>query len=74
MIEPTACPTGSYANNLGSDDCTECPQGFACPDPTQAPQGCPAGEYQNTRGKTSCQQVPPILYMFEFITPGYDIL
>lgn len=37
------CPSGYYANKLGSALCTPCPAGNYCPIPTSAPIQCPKG-------------------------------
>jgi len=55
---PLPCPAGYYQTG-GSADCTICPAGSYCADPTLAPVAVPAGGYYATAGSTYYMNVPP---------------
>ena len=59
---PRACPSGSYTNIDGANNCSLCPKGYTSNEsPNKGADGCQAcsvGQYANTVGAPKCSQVP----------------
>ena len=54
--ECQSCQTGRYTSVGGSANCTKCPAGHACRDPSSEPQVCPPGSYSlgNQKNCSAC--------------------
>lgn len=53
---PVPCVGGEYSLS-GSDACTKCPAGYACPAGAGSPTSCVSGTYAVT-GQAACQGCP----------------
>ena len=54
---PYRCVEGYYSSVTDGVECTQCPVGHECPDPTNHPIMCLEGTYA-LDGQTSCSQCP----------------